>query len=350
MLNRVNKLLIGKDIARDASIASAQSVHDIVQNAEDGEVIVLDKQKKVLAPGSTIADTDTIFIAQATSKTFDFTNEAGTAVTGARELIFSDGIQGAGVTSYTAEPYQAKAEQTCTIVLAAVPTLGVEYVMRFVYTDMEEHPGQFTQTYRYTALAVDVANIDVFADNLMDKVNAHAGRRINATVAAGSDSLIFTAREIPESCTALTDIDEFKQVTFKAYFNYVDADGNWAPVVVTSQTDVQAVPGSGNWEQIRDLEKAQFAYRGVSNFTQFPVIHPAWCTVVDSYYDLIVIEHNKSYLSPGINSYQSTPVTLMIALATASTGINASTQKDQILSVLNPWMASCPGAFAGITI
>lgn len=343
MLTRVNKVLIGKDINRDAQAIAGVNVKTLVAELAEGEVLVLDKYKKVLAAGATKADSDIIYICQATGKTFDFTGETGVSVTGARELIFSDPIQGSKVRSFKAKPYAAATECSTTYVLTATHpvTLGREYIIRLVYTDMEEYPSQFTQTYRYVATSADVSAIDTFGANLAAKINAHGGRRVQATYTSGSDSLAIVGKAIPECTTSVNDIDEYKQVTFKCYFLYVDSNGKWQPVTVTSTTNVAADPGHGTWAQVRDMEKAQFAYKGVSNFTQFPVIKPAFSTVKDSYYDLFVIEHDKEYLSPGINSYQSTTLTTVVAMATASTGINANGQKDSFLGQLNPWMESC---------
>jgi hypothetical protein len=344
MLNRVNKVLIGKDIDRTALCAAGATVKTVVANAVSGEILVLDKNKTVLQAGKTIADSDVIYICQGTGKTFNYTNELGTAVTGARELIFSDPIQGKKVRSFKGRSFDAKSEEQVAIVLdATVPTLGREYIIRLVYTDMEEYPSQFTQTYRHIATAADVAAVDTMGASLAAKINAHSGRRVVATYTAGTNTLLIKALPIPECTTAVTDIDEFKQVTFKCYYNYVNASGNWAAVAVTSNTHTDADPGSGTWEQVRDLEKEQFAYRGVSNFTQFPVIKPDFCTVKDTQYDLLVIESEREYLSPGINSYQTTPLTTIVALP-----INAL-QVVNILACLNPWMASTPGNFSAVT-
>jgi hypothetical protein len=352
MLNRVEKVLIGKDISRNASATAGANIKTLVANLADGEVLVLDKNKCVLADGGTISDSDTIFICQATSKTFDYTNELGTAVTGARELIFSDPIQGMKVKNYKEAEYTAATEASVTYVLTATHpvTLGREYLIRLVYTDMEEYPSQFTQTYRYTALATDVADIDVFGAHLAAKINAHSGRRVQATYTTSGDILKIEGKAVPESTTSTSDIDGYKQVTFNCYFNYVDSNGRWQPVGVTSTTKVAADPGHGTWAQVRDMERAQFPYKGVTNFTAWPIIGPAMSTVAGSCYDLIVIEHDKTYMSPGVNTYQETPLTTVIALATASTGTNAGGQRASLLGQLNTWMASLPQGFTEIDI
>lgn len=347
MLQRTNKILIGKDIDRTANVTTATSMSTVVQNIVAGEIVVLDKNKLPLAAGSTIADSDVIYICQGTSKTFDFTNEAGTPVTGARQVIFSDPIEAGKVKSYKAKPFTVKSEQTDSWVLGSTVTAGVEYIVRIVYNDLPEHPGQFTHTYRVIAQAGD--DVDDLGADLAAEINKHSGRRVNATYTGGTNTLLLTARENPNGTTSLNDIDEFSMVEFESFINYVDSNGNWQSQGATLNRTA-AVYGYGNWEQIRDAEKAQLGYMGVYNLTHFPVITPDFSTALDSYYDTIVIEHDKSYLSADNQYVKEAPLTTIIALATASTGVNANGQAANILAVLNPWFASCPGGFSNVSI
>ena len=68
----------------------------------------------------------------------------------------------------------------------------------------------------------------------------------------------------------------------------------------------------------------------------------AFSTVKDNEYNLIVIEFEREYLSPGINSYQTTTLTLVVALPLGAL------QEANVLACLNPWMASCPGSFDAV--
>ena len=346
MLNRTNKLLIGKDIDRTSTVASSSEMQTMVENAVDGELVVLDKNKKVFATGDTVGDTDTIFICQALSETYDFTNEAGTAVTGARRVVFSDPIQGSLVKNFRAVSYEAKAEQATIITPSGTVVEGTEYFIRIVYRDIPEHPGQFTHTYR--VIANSTATTTALVTQLTAEINAHAGRRVTPTDSGGG-ALTLTGREVSGGTTSLSEVDEFKMVEFDAYSNYVDSNGNWQELAGTVTTTA-AVFGSGNWEQIRDLEKAQLGNQGVYNKTFFPIVSPDLATVKEGFYDLIIIEHDKSYLSPDNQYVKQAPLTTVIALATATTGINAYNQAADVLAALNPWMASCPGQFANVSI
>ena len=63
MLKRTDKLLIGKDISRDAQVIAGAGLKTISASTgmAEGEIVVLDKFKKVLTAGATIADTDQVF-------------------------------------------------------------------------------------------------------------------------------------------------------------------------------------------------------------------------------------------------------------------------------------------------
>lgn len=351
MLNRVTSLLIGKDISRDAQVVSGAQLDTITKSTglANGEIVVLDKDKKVLAAGATIADSDTIFIVQSTADTFDYTNKAGTAVTGNRKIKMSGPIVGAKVKNFVGEAYAVKAEQTASFVIAGMtPVVGTEYLIRIVYKDINEHPGQFTQTYRYISTT---ATLDTFGDAIVAKVNAHSGRRVNATYTTGTDTILLTAREIPQCCSTLTDIDRFSMVAFDVFFSYVSVAtatlGQWTAWDVTTSTITytDTTYGSGNWEQIRDLEKDVIGYRGVSNLTHFPVLQPTQDAVVDATYELIVIEHDVPYQSPDNQYVKEAPQTTVLAFVTPSSG----TQLTSVLAQLNPWMNSCPKAFATVS-
>ena len=351
MLKRVDKLLIGKDISRDAQVVAGAGIATITLDTgcADGEVVVLDKQKRVLAAGATIADSDTLFICQAMAETFDYQPESGSAITGARKLIFSDAIEGAKVRAFTARSYTAKAESTGVLTIAGMtPVVGTEYLIRVVYKDIKEHPGQFTQTFRHVAESV---TLDTFGAAFAAKINSYGGRRVQASYSTGSDTITLTGRAIPECTTKLTDIDKFSMVEFTAYAYQINVTTGAREVIgsgITASDVVITGPvyGSGNWEQLRDLEKAQFEHTGVSNKTHFPVLSPDATTVKAETYDLIVIESDKSYLAPNNQGVEQAPLTTVIAIPYTAT----TNQMDSILAALNPWMASLPGAFANVSV
>lgn len=343
MLNRVTSVLIGKDISRSAGVTAGEDFVDFADGANalaSGEIVVLDKNLKVLAAGATIADTDVIYIAQGTANTYD----AG-SLTGIREIILSDPIEGAKVKAFNAESYTAKAEQVTTLDFTGLtPVAGTEYIIRIIYKDLAEHPGQFTHTYRYISTTALIAT---WITAVVAKIQAHTGRRVNAADGAG-DTITLTGRAISECTTSLNDIDEFSMVEFDAISVYVNSSGNWTEFEGSTGHSLTTAPtpGHGTWEQVRDMEKSVRSHKGISNITHFPVIQPDFATTKDETYDLITIESDKSYLSPDNQYVKQAPLTTVIAIPNPA----AANQSDDVLAVLNPWMASCPGAFTNVSI
>lgn len=342
MLTRPFKLLIGKSLTRDAQIVAGEDIATVIAsgNIADGEVVVLDKNKLVLAEGATISDTDTICLCQGTGQTFAYTNEAGTTTTANRKVVFSDPIQASGIKSYKGRSYSAIAEQVLTLDLTGLtPTLGREYIIRAVYKDLAEHPGQFTQTFRQISSSVTLAT---FIAEFVVTINSFPGRRVLAADAA-SVAITLTGLAIPECNTSVNDIEEYRQVNFDAFVSYISStDTHVAVTPLTKTYTTAASAGVGTWQQVRDLEKVAQGYKGITNKTHFPVIKPDMQTSSSATYDLVVIEHDNSYLSSDNQYVKKTPITTILALV-----VDAS-QATPILAALNPWFQSA--GFDGITI
>jgi hypothetical protein len=335
MLTRPFKLLIGKSVSRDAQIVAGASIATVIAsgNIVSGEVVVLDKNKNVLAAGATKSDSDTIYLCQGTGETFAYTNEAGTTTSTNRKVVFSDPIQASGIKTYKGRSYAALAEQVLTLDFTALtPTSGREYVIRVVYKDLAEHPGQFTQTFRYISTTATLAT---WITAFVAAINAFPGRRVVAAD-AGAVAITLTGLAIPECNTSVDDIEEYRQVNFDAFASYINSTFDHTAVTPLTKTYTTAAsPGYGTWQAVRDMEKVAQGYKGITNKTQFPVIKPAMQTVISTNYDLITIEHDNSYLSSDNQYVKKTPITTVLALV-----VDAS-QATQILAALNPWMESC---------
>jgi hypothetical protein len=347
MYSRVKKVFIGKDINRTSSLTSIYSSSVV---PAEGEILVLDKNFSLLPAGSTIGDTATIYIAEGTGDTYTYVNQAGTTVTGVRKFIFSNPITGSLVKTYSGKAYTAKAEKTASIILVA-PTAAREYVIRIVYKDVKEHPGQYTHTYRYIATATDAGAVDTYGANLVALINSDSKRRVLASYTDGTDTLLLTGIAIPACTTSITDIDEFSMVDFDVYYSYVDSTSKSVGALISNGITVTYTGptyGYGTWERVRDDEKAILGQQfGINNRIQFPV--PSKVTsprvVKSETYDCIVIEHDKAYQS-GDNQYEkTTALETVIFIPNTAT----SNQMDSVLAILNPWMASTPGAFGNVT-
>lgn len=331
MLTRVNKIFIGTNISRTASLVITGSG----ANAALGEVFVVDKNKQLLSPGSTINDTPNIYIGEAQSDTYSYVTETGTSVTGVRRILYSDPIDGTNVMNYSGRPYTAIAEEVVTINgTTFAPVVGTEYVLRLIYSDTYERPGQVTASIRYIAKTTVVA--DLYAA-FVAAINKNPNRRVQAS--GGTTNIVLTGRSL--TLNGQTDtvnaIDDYYQVNFKATLY----SGNWGDVAVVYTT--RPTPGNGTWQRVRDAEKNSLGYKGIMNRVVFPIITPAMRTVSGATYNTIIVEHNQKFVTPGDQYLEETQCTTEIYIPTAAGQLN------DVLAVLNPWMASTPKAFDTIT-
>lgn len=338
MMTRVNKIFIGKDISRTAALVDGAAFTVVQANIVEGEIVVLDKNFEVLAATATVADTDTIYIAEGTEQTLSVTNEAGTTST-IRKVIVSDPITAKGIRTYEKNAYAAKTEETFTIpAISGTIVAGTEYVLRIVYRDMIEHPGQFTATYRYIAKTGDDST--AIFNGLRARIAKHTGRLGikggSRIVATGTTTLILTAKPIDTCTTSVNDIDEFTMVNFEVRFNYVDSTYQWAEVPLASAiTNTPASRGNGTWETIRDIEKKAQSYKGIDNRTWFPIILPAMRTIKGATYQTVTMEHALDYRSPDMQYVKNTPLTTQIAFQ-----VGAGTQDTTSITALESWVAS----------
>lgn len=357
MYSRVKKIFIGTDISRTSSAVVFPYLNgsSTAQNAAAGEIFVLDKNKNILGAGATYSDSDTIYIAEVLVGTQTYANEAGTSIT-AKKVLLSEPINGSLVKKYSGQAYSAKSEQTAILgYVSQTITVGDEYVLRIVYKDVKEHPGQKTHTYRYIAKA---SGSDALYTALAALINTDKNARITATVnsvGSDTDTLTLTAKAIPECTTALTDIDEFRMVSFEVFFYWTDQTnstykglGPFSAVTINGTDITYAGPTypKGSWEVVRDDEKSVLSQQfGVTNRIWFPVKQPSFRTVLSETYDSLTIEHDKSYQSPDTGYTKTTRVETQVFIPNTAT----SNQMDTVLGKLNTWMASTPGAFSNVT-
>jgi len=344
MLERVNKVFIGKNISRTASVTvvpGAGTANTIAQ----GEIVVLDKNRNVLAPGSTIADTSGIYIAEGLPDTYSIVNTAGTSITGIRKVLYSDLITGSLVLNYDGRPYSASTEEVWTITMTTnfTPVVGALYKIRIIYNDTFEKPGQVTGTYYYNALTAFTGDLAIAFASL---INADANARVVATSTgstAGNQNgvLILTGKVLPfDRVDSNNSIDIYQQVNFKVSL----FSNNFG--ITTSSMTTRPTPGQGIWQRVRDDEKLTMSnQRGPTNYTWFPIITPPWRTqdgVVNSpvgTYNMIIIEHEAQYISSDTQFRRQAPKVVSIYMFTGA----ATNQTTDVLSVLNPWMASAGG-------
>lgn len=333
MQKKVENVLIGKDISRTASAVIGGGSETLAV----GEIFVLDKDKNILLAGSTIADTDTIYLVEVLTDTYNYSNEAGTAVTGVHKLLYSSPIRGNAVVEYSGKAYTAASEEVWNIDLTGwVPVVDTEYTIRVVYTDVHSHPGQFTKTYRYTAAT---ATLDTEGAAFAAKINTDPDRRVLAAYATGTDVLSLTALAYDDNDEVI-EINEYKQVTFRAFlesdnYNTLGASAN----AISTVPD----PGNGTYRLVRDEEKWAQNYEGALNGIAFPSQKPDFRTVKDQTYDTIIIRH-KNWITTAGGREEQVDITTKVFLP------DSAGQTSSILATLNTWMESLPKGFNSISL
>ena len=97
--------------------------------------------------------------------------------------------------------YVAPSQDVINIDLSgATIKAGNRYVLRVVYKDLYEHPGQFTHTYEVIATATTPATL---ASAFAAKISKHMNRRVVATVSSAIITLTAMAKDDNEGVNAL---------------------------------------------------------------------------------------------------------------------------------------------------
>jgi hypothetical protein len=241
----------------------------------------------------------------------------------------ADGISGV---------YVAPAEATATIDFAAVPVVvGKRYVMRLIYRDIYEHPGQFTHTYEYIA---KTSSATTLAAKFVELVNNHVGRRVNASLTG--DKITLLAKSVTDNgfgTQGKEAITPYSQVMMRpvmysstpnSQFNSVKEE-----IVGITIANTQSKPGKGNAYIVRDREQAALGYKGITFRTTFPIIKPELNVDLTSHYDTLVIEFENKYQSPDNQYVKGTEEAAEIYIVNGATA-SAQTLGDKIRT----WMAS----------
>lgn len=204
--------------------------------------------------------------------------------------------------------YEAPVEEKIEIDLtSAKPVIGHRYVLRIVYKDMYEAPGQFTHTYE-TVATTETA--DDLGNALLKKINKHANRRVSATFASHKLTLTALPKDDNEGVYSL---NEYSVVSMEASL-YVTIPGallSNIPEAVPGATIKKTAgkPGKGYWKQVRDMEVRMLGYKGHVFTDAYPIVEPKRNVTEGAKYDYITIENDNLYLSPDNQYIKTTPLT-----------------------------------------
>lgn len=297
MITRVDSVMIGKKCP-----ASYTTVDDL--NA--GEVALFDENRALIKDQNGALKASTIYVGVCTGD-MTVTMPDGTSST-KKVVEYSNAIQKASKPSYVIGDYVAPVQEKIEIDLTnAKPVIGHRYVLRIVYKDLYEAPGQFTHTYETVATS-EVAND--LGNALLKKINKHANRRVNATFTNHRLTLTALPKDDNEGVYSL---NEYSVVSMEASL-YVTIPGallSNVPEAVPGATITKTAgkPGKGYWKQVRDMEVRMLGYKGHVFTDAYPAIEPKRNVEEGSTYDYFTIENDNLYLSPDNQYIKTTPLT-----------------------------------------
>lgn len=297
MITRVDSVMIGKKCPADYTTVNALNA---------GEVALFDENRALIKDQDGALKASTIYVGVCTGD-MTVTMPDGTSST-KKVVEYSNAIQKASKPSYVMGDYEAPVAEKIEIDLtSAKPVIGHRYVLRIVYKDLYEAPGQFTHTYETVATS-EVT--DDLGNALLKKINKHANRRVTATFTGHKLTLTAMPKDDNEGVYSL---NEYSVVSMEASL-YVTIPGallSNVPEAVAGATIKKTAghPGKGFWKQVRDMEVRMLGYKGHVFTDAYPIIEPKRFVTEGATYDYFTIENDNLYLSPDNQYIKTTPLT-----------------------------------------
>ncbi len=321
MLQKVNTVFVGKKL----NIAGA--------TLAAGDIVIINANTGAPMAATTMENTDKIQLGYV---------KATGATDADANIVKTQVIEKNKVDSKVYSAYAAKSEATSTIDFTnSTFVAGYRYVIRVIYNDLYEHPGQFTHSYEVIAAEGETAT--TIAVKFANKINAHVGKRVTAS-SATAKKVILTAIEITPngfSTAGKEAITPYSQVQMKVVAYYTNPasffGGKYNQIAGVVITTNDSKPGKGNPYIVRDREQDALAYKGITYRTEWPVIKPELTVDLSKSYDTVVVEFTKNYQSPDNQYVKSTQIASEIYIQNdAATGTKASDLSSAIDEWINP--------------
>lgn len=297
MIQHVNTVLIGKTLPSAYTTADALTA---------GDVALFDQNRAIIKTAADAAKATSLYIGVAQNKV-KVTMPNG-SVADKANIKFGNEIQKNSNPSAVIGEYVAPVQDKIVITLTGATIIaGHRYVLRIVYKDMYEAPGQFTHTYEVFAANTTAADL---AAAIVKKINKHANRRVNASASAAVITL--TAMEKDDN-NGVYSLNEYSVVDMEASL-YVTIPGailSNQPDAIPGATIVKTPgnPGKGYWKQVRDAEVRYMGYQGHVFTGAYPEVVQDRMVEQDATYDYITVENDNKYLSNDNQYIKTTPLT-----------------------------------------
>ena len=298
MLQHVNTVLIGTEAPESYTTADALT---------DGQIALFDQNRAIITSAEGAKAASALYIGVCAGKETVYAQNGSSSV---KSIIrFSMPIQKGSKPNLVFSKYVAPKEDKIIITATSVtPEIGHRYVLRLVYNDIYEHPGQFTHTYEVIAKTTDPVDL---INSFKYKINKHKEARVVAT--ANSAMLTLTAKEIPYNEGIMID-SLYDQVSMDAFMWTTIPSGILSnvmyPIDNITIAKTNGTPGKGNAKIVRDRENAAFGYRGITHRVNgiYPYIAPDFRSDLNATYDTVTVEWQNKYLSDDNQYIKNTPL------------------------------------------
>lgn len=306
MITRVDTVLIGKNCPASYSTVDALNV---------GDVALFDENRNIITDAAKAVKATSVYVGVAKDKVK--VSMPNGSVESKANIEFSNRIDKTSHPSFVIGEYSAPVEDKVVIDLTSASIVtGHRYVIRIVYNDIYEAPGQFTHTYEVYASSDEATDL---IDAFEKKINAHTNRRI--TVSKSGTTLTLTAMpktdndgvySISEYTTVSMDVTFYKTIPSALVSNYPEK------VSGATITKTQGNPGKGYWKQVRDIEKRMQGYKGHKFTDAYPAVVAPMMVEENATYDYVTIENDNLYLSNDNQYIKTTPLTTEVYVKAGS--------------------------------
>ena len=301
MLQSVHTVIVGKQ---------APASYTDVDSLNEGDIALFDQDRALITTAAAAADATSLYVGVAKPK-ITVTLPDGTTTERAN-IEYSNEIKKDGHPFAVIGEYEAPENQVVTIDLtSATISPGNRYVLRILYKDLGEYKLQFTHTYEVFAPSSDA---DELATLIVEKVNRHMNRRVNAANTSGVITLTAMDKTDNEGVYSIN----YYSIVDMAVSLYTTIPGALLsnqpdPVFgATIETTTVGNPGKGFWKQVRDAEVRYNGYKGHVFIDAYPMIAQKLNVVENTEYDYAIIKSDNHYLSNDNQYIKTTPLTVEV--------------------------------------
>ena len=289
---------------------------------------------ETLSPGDTISDYAAIRLIQGTA--------AG------RANVVSPWIDGSSVSRWVGQSYAAQTAQSSTLTFATVPSAGgTEMSIKVI--DRAIGQAQFQRaSASYTTVAGSLT-VHAVTINLMASLTGLPIASIAATTdyaIPGMDRVVAQVNNISSATVITLTGNTFDSDPYSVLASFESAsenlNGDFGTTLTVASTGTPTLGNGGDGNLIVELEASlQGMGRGYYDRVQLPVVPPAYAVAATSY-DLYKLGFGNA--TPGSINGVDNQREIIIAAPEADA--------DNVIfeNKINPWLASCPGAFGAVNL